>query len=144
MDTLLKLPVATSLQDIRKIRNIYDKIESCVRGLQTMGIKSDSYGNLLIPIMFSKLPEELRLFISRKFDQDTLDIHKLLKEFKADLEARERVSLLNPRPENKFQANGQSSAGIVRPKIPTARALLSLFDHLSNVQRRKRKVKAGS
>ena len=39
MDTLLKLPVATSFQDIRKIRNIYDKIESCVRGLQTMGIK---------------------------------------------------------------------------------------------------------
>ena len=59
MDTLLKLPVATSLQDIRKIRNIYDKIESCVRGLQTMGIKSDSYGNLLIPITFSKLSEEL-------------------------------------------------------------------------------------
>ena len=71
MDTLLKLPVAPSLQDIRKIRNIYDKIESCVRGLQTMEIISDSYGNLLILIMFSKLPEDLRLFISRKFDQDT-------------------------------------------------------------------------
>ena len=90
-----------------------------------MGIKSDSYGNLLIPIMFSKLPEELRLFISRKFDQDTWDINKLLKEFMAELDARKRVSLLNPRPENTFQANGQSSAGGVRPKIPTAGALLS-------------------
>ena len=56
-----------------------------------MGIKSDSYGNLLIPIMFSKLPEEFLLFISRKLDQDTWNIDKLLKEFKAELEARERV-----------------------------------------------------
>ena len=66
MDILLKLPVVTSLSDIRRIRYIYDKIESSVRGLQGLGINPDSYGNLLIPIMLSKLPDELHLIISRK------------------------------------------------------------------------------
>ena len=67
MDILLKLPAVASLSDIRRIRYIYDKIESSVRSLQGLGINPDSYGNLLIPIMLSKLSDELRLIISRKF-----------------------------------------------------------------------------
>ena len=66
MDILLKLSVAPNLNDLRKLQQIYDTIESNVRGLQSLGIHADSYGNLLIPVTFSKLPEELRLIISRK------------------------------------------------------------------------------
>ena len=77
MDILLKLPVAPNLNDLRKFPQIYDTIESNVRGLQSLGIHADSYGNLLIPVMFSKLLEELRLIISRKFDNDAWEIDLL-------------------------------------------------------------------
>ena len=120
MGILLKLPVVTSLSDIRRIRYIYDKIESSVRGLQGLGINSDSYGNLLIPIMLSKLPDELRLIISRKFPKDVWNIDLLLQEFSVELGARERVVLLTSNVSNKYQ--------IVKPKPPTAAALFSSQD----------------
>ena len=33
MDSLLKLPEATSMGEVKKLRNIYDKLESHVRSL---------------------------------------------------------------------------------------------------------------
>ena len=117
MDILLNLPVVTSLSDIRRIRYIYDKIESRVRGLQGLGINPDSYDNLLIPIMLSKLPDELRLIISRKFPKNVWNIDLLLQEFGVELEARERVVLLTSNVSNKYQT--------VKPKPP-------IYEHKSN------------
>ena len=120
MDILLKLPVAPSLNDLRNLRQIYDTIESNVRDLQSLGIHADSYGNLLIPVMFSKLPEELCLIISRKFDNDTWEIDLLLQALKADLEARERVGFLNPTVQQ-----DKNQQGGARPRPPTAAALVT-------------------
>ena len=119
MDILLKLPVAPSLNDLRKLRQIYDTTESNVRGLQSLGIHADSYGNLLLPVMFSKLPEELRLIISRKFDNDTWEID-LLQAFKAELEARGRVGFLNPTVQQ-----DKNQQGGARSRPPTAAALVT-------------------
>ena len=41
-----------------------------MRGLQALGIESDQYGALLIPIFMEKLPEELRLLVSREHKDD--------------------------------------------------------------------------
>ena len=113
----MKLPVVPSFNDLRKLQQIYDTIESNVRDLQSLGIHADSYGNLLIPVMFSKLPEELRLIISRKFD-DTWEIDLLLQAFKAKLEARERVGFLNPTVQQ-----DKNQQGGARPRPSTAAAL---------------------
>jgi hypothetical protein len=38
----------------------------------------------------NKIPEEMRLIVSRNFDQSTWDVDSMLKSFKTELEARER------------------------------------------------------
>ena len=48
-----------------------------------------SYGSLLVPVT-NKIPEEMRLIVSRNFDQSTWDVDSILRSFKAELEARER------------------------------------------------------
>lgn len=42
------------MMDVKKMRQIYDKVEIHVRGLQALGVGTEQYGTLLIPIMMSK------------------------------------------------------------------------------------------
>ena len=42
----------------------------------------DSYGPMLIPIVMWKLPENLKLTITRQFGQDLWDIKLILVSFK--------------------------------------------------------------
>lgn len=80
----------TLASDIKLVRNVYNKIEINVHSLQALGIKSEMYGSLLIPVMMEKIPEEFQLVISRKMKSDTWDINELLDTFKEELEAREK------------------------------------------------------
>ena len=91
MDALLKLQ-ASSSGEIRSIRRLYDTIESHIRSLKTLGVESESYGSLLVPVIMNKIPEEMRLIVSRNFDQSTWGVDSMLRSFKAELEARERCS----------------------------------------------------
>lgn len=88
MDALLKLNAVVDVSDLCKIRCLYDKIETHVRSLQNLGISSESYGSLLIPVIVNKLPEELQLVISRKLEKGSWDVEKFMEEFKTDIEAR--------------------------------------------------------
>ena len=42
------------------LRHIYDRISVHVRGLASLGISTEQYGSLLIPVVMSKLPNEIR------------------------------------------------------------------------------------
>ena len=80
------------MADIKKIRQIYDQVEIHARGLQAQGVDSAQYGTLLIPIMMAKIPEDVRLILSRQFCGDNWNLDELLKAFKTELEARERCA----------------------------------------------------
>jgi hypothetical protein len=47
-------------------------------GLATLGISADQYGSLLIPVIVSKLPNEIRLQIARNSTQAVWKIYELL------------------------------------------------------------------
>lgn len=51
----------------RSLRSFYDSLESYVRGLESLGKASDSYGDLLVCILLDKLPGELRKNLARQF-----------------------------------------------------------------------------
>ena len=53
----------------------------------------DSYARMLIPIVMSKLPENLKLNITRQFGQDLWDIKLILESFKNELAVLEKLSL---------------------------------------------------
>ena len=65
MDVLLTVEPITSQSDLRGLRRLYDLVESQVRGLRSLGVASESYGSLLSSVLISKLPQELRLIVSR-------------------------------------------------------------------------------
>ena len=46
------------------LRFVYDQINVHVRGLRFLGISSDQYGSLLIPVIMSKMPSDIRLKIA--------------------------------------------------------------------------------
>ena len=95
MENLMKMQPVTSIHDIKGIRTLYDKLEANLRALDTLGISSSAYGDLLIPILIKKIPEELRLIITRQFDGETWDLGKILKSLKTELEARERIKFMS-------------------------------------------------
>ena len=49
MDNLLKLKVVSSVNDVKGIRQLYDKTEIHIRGLQALGVEAQQYGSLLVP-----------------------------------------------------------------------------------------------
>lgn len=88
MDELLKLPACTSERP-SSLRYVYDKISVHTRGLASLGVASEQYGSLLIPIIMDKLPSEIRLQVARKATGEVWQIDELLKTIKLEVEARE-------------------------------------------------------
>ena len=60
MDNLLKLNSYTSDKP-HQLRYLYDQIRVQIRGLEALGVKTETYGQFLIPVIMSKLPTEIRL-----------------------------------------------------------------------------------
>ena len=71
--------------------------------------------------MLNKIPEELKLIISRKFEKDDWNLDRLLKEFQSELETRERIAAVSDTP----RATSSSIQNKPRALFPTAAALLS-------------------
>lgn len=115
MDALLKIPAATN--DVKKLRSLYDACEGYIHGLESLDVYPESYGDLLIPIVMKKLPEEVRRIMLRSHDETTWTLADLRKQLRHEVETREKSSL------------GQSDKEVSAPnppfnsKFPTAGAL---------------------
>ena len=64
MDELLRIPPCNN-KKIGPLRFVYDKIKIHVRGLKALGIDSGQYGSLRIPVILSRVPNEIALLIAR-------------------------------------------------------------------------------
>ena len=103
MEPLLKLPIVSSEHETKKLRDLYDKIEINFRSLKALGIESELFGNLLVPVVMEKIPFELRLIISRKFgSKETWDLDALLNARKSELVSRERCNAVKRRSHVNF------------------------------------------
>jgi len=63
MESLSKIHVPSS--DTKNLREFHDICETNIRGLETLGIMTESYGSLVIPILLKKIPEDIRRLIFR-------------------------------------------------------------------------------
>ena len=88
MDQLLKLPTCTG-EKASLLRHIYDKLNIHVRGLRTLGINTTQYGSLLIPVVMSKLPNEIRLRVARENKDEVWELSQLMEIIRVEVEARE-------------------------------------------------------
>ena len=92
MDSLRELPKISSSDDIRELRILYDKTEAAVRSLKSVGVSCESYGTVLSRDIMSKLPQDIRLTITRNLE-DEWDLQGLIKNLGDELSLRERCAL---------------------------------------------------
>ena len=68
---------------------MYDKISVNVRGLESLGVSSGQYGSLLIPVIMSKLPQEVQIQVARNTAQEVWQMSDILDVIRQEVEARE-------------------------------------------------------
>ena len=87
MQKLIDLPSPTL--SLSSLRIFYDKIETSIRGLESLGQRQDTYGSLLTPIIFRKLPSELRKTLTREHGGYSWDINALRLAIGKELQVQE-------------------------------------------------------
>ena len=100
MDVLVKLPRVTSMNDIHTLRKTLNSLETSVRNLTDLNVEMNSYGTLLISIIFDRIPNELQIIISRKFKNHVWDLQTLIDIFKQELFAGERCYAIQKDSDN--------------------------------------------
>ena len=88
MNNLLLLSPVRNITDVKSLRKLCDLVKSQIRGLESINIQARNYGPLLIPVILSKLPDEIKLIISHKFGNNIWDAEKVLETLEHELTAR--------------------------------------------------------
>ena len=90
MEQFVKLDKIEKSNDVSKLRTFFNKIEITIRNLKSLGIETSSYGSLLIPVLTSKLPTDLRTLFARTFTGNVWLLDELSVILRNELEAKER------------------------------------------------------
>ena len=117
MDELIKLQPSHNDRPA-SLRYVYDQISVHVRGLASLGISTEQYGSLLIPVVMSKLPNEIRLQVARNTTDEIWKIEKLLQTIKKEVEARETS-------EHVKTGESPRKSPFLKPPIPSANSLVA-------------------
>ena len=142
MDTLLNIESISSSYNLRALRQLYDTIESQVRGLKSLGVSSDSYGSLLYSVLLSKLPQDLRLVISREVSDDDWELGGLMTLLEKEIRPEKGQPLKPPRHKRRPQISPeQLPPCLARIQIqvqPAPTVIISFFPFLqgSGIDRR--------
>ena len=91
MDLLLNIDPVTSQHNLKGLRHLYDTVESQVRSLNALGVSADTYGSILSSVFVNKLPEELRLIVSRHVREDEWTLDAIMHVTEREIIARERA-----------------------------------------------------
>ena len=102
--------------DVQQLRKFHDSCESNIRALETLGIQTDSYGSLLIPILLKKLPEQLSCTIFRTTPQADCSLNDLRTALCHEIYAREKSQLTQ---------ENDTSSDVDDVLVPTVGALLT-------------------
>lgn len=88
MDEMLKIPGCVN-DNASQLRLVYDRISINIRGLESLGVSSSQYGSLLIPVLMSKLPSEIRIQVARNTACEVWEMSDLLEVIRQEVEACE-------------------------------------------------------
>ena len=94
MDALLHLEAVQYTKPVSRLRALLDKVEIHVRSLDNLGRAPQMYGDMYVPVLFTKLPAELRLSLCESIPATSCNLPAILIELRTDIEARERADYL--------------------------------------------------
>jgi len=92
MNKLLELPSVESVTNTKALRNLYDTVEAQIRSLTAFDLDIKNYGPFLVPVIMSKIPNEIKLVITRQLDKNTWDATLILKQLQKEIEVREKLN----------------------------------------------------
>ncbi|GFT05035.1 uncharacterized protein TNCV_530911 [Trichonephila clavipes] len=72
-----------------------NRAETQIRSLESLGVKGESYSNLLTPILLKQIPSELVLEFNRSQKDEGFDLSALLRFLHLEIRSRERASQIN-------------------------------------------------
>ena len=121
MAALLDLPAP--MNTFSSLRQFYDETETYIRGLDSSGQCEDTYGSMLVPVMFQKLPAEVKKTMTREHDSSSWrlsDIRRILLKELTIMEAGNDLQLSSfqttaafvtnsSRQRNDYQRKGDST-----------------------------------
>ena len=88
MNELLKLPKLKEDDNVQKLTFFYNTIESSIRSLMAMGLDSSNYGPLLIPIILERLPDSIRLIVTRALGRHNWQLSEFINCITGEVDAR--------------------------------------------------------
>ena len=56
-------------EKVSQLPPVFDQINTHVRGLGALGVTAKRHGNLLIPIIMSRMPKDITIPVARKIDK---------------------------------------------------------------------------
>ena len=109
VNQLLRLEKIRTVKIVQELRNLFDQIESHVRSLCTLNVMSEHYGPLLIPLILERLPDEIKLQISRRLGTDNWQIEEFMNTLKLEITARESCNFMKAQSSTEFAARENCS-----------------------------------
>ena len=97
MKVLGTLPKVHSIKHVAELRDFYNKIENSVTSLKDCEVPTDTCGNLLIDVIFDRIPQGFKVIILRSFKNKVWNLENLLDVFKQELMARETCFAVSSR-----------------------------------------------
>ena len=72
------------MSNVHDLRKLYDKVESSIKNLNSLGISSETYGTFLVPLLTDKLPTSLRLSVVQKMTSEIWNLTDMMYYFKIE------------------------------------------------------------
>ena len=96
VNELLNARPVYSDKDTARLRSFYDLVETKYRALQALAVEEGTYSAIVVPMLLEKIPDSLRLTITR--GQDYLDwaLGDMLNALLVEVELREDQCLTQP------------------------------------------------
>ena len=88
MESLFKIHAPSS--DTKNLRGFHDLCKANIRGLETLGVKTESYGSLLIPILLKKIPGDVGCLVLRADPLADSSLDRLKVAIRQEIETREK------------------------------------------------------
>ena len=86
---LTRKSLSQSLQsktiEVRSLRKLYDEVETSVKNLRTLNVDTSTYGFLLVPLLKEKLSPDLRLRLSRNFENEVWALDSMSEMLKLEV-----------------------------------------------------------
>jgi len=94
------------------LRRLYDTIEVHHRGLEALNVDARTYEGIVVPAIIGKLPEGVRLQITRGKNHHEWKMENLLKELFTELELKEEHSITARNPYPRDKDKGRTGGGL--------------------------------